>query len=112
MSADITSATNQNVTVSAVFSSDSVVKQYSLDSRTWQSYTSGVVMENNGTVVLTNSITLPDNFETYGEARKNGFLKMKDLKELDIDYFKNISDNRFDDELNKYSYKHLNLANI
>ena len=37
---------------------------------------------------------------------------LKDLKELDIEYFKNIRDNRFDDELNKYSYKHLNLANI
>ena len=37
---------------------------------------------------------------------------LKDLKELNIDYFKNISDNRFDDDLDKYSYKHLNLANI
>ena len=26
-------------------------------------------------------LQLPENFETYGEARKNGFLKMKDLKE-------------------------------
>lgn len=26
-------------------------------------------------------IRLPENFETYGEARKNGFLKMKELKE-------------------------------
>lgn len=26
-------------------------------------------------------IKLPENFESYGEARKNGFLKMKDLKE-------------------------------
>lgn len=26
-------------------------------------------------------IKLPDNFETYGEARRNGFLKMKDLKD-------------------------------
>lgn len=35
---------------------------------------------------------------------------LRDLKELDIDYFKNISDNRFDDELNKYSNKHLDLT--
>ena len=26
-------------------------------------------------------IKLPENFESYGEARKNGFLKMKELKE-------------------------------
>jgi hypothetical protein len=49
-SADITSATNQNVTVSAVFSSDSVVKQYSFDNKTWKTYSSSVVMEDNGTV--------------------------------------------------------------
>ncbi|MBQ4329487.1 MAG: AIDA repeat-containing protein, partial [Lentisphaeria bacterium] len=49
-SADITTATNQNVTVSAVFSSDSVVKQYSFDNKTWKTYSSSVVMEDNGTV--------------------------------------------------------------
>ena len=37
---------------------------------------------------------------------------LKDLKELDIDYFKNISDNRFDEDLNKYSYKNLDLSKI
>lgn len=37
---------------------------------------------------------------------------LKDLKKLDIDYFKNICDNRFDEELIKYSNKHLNLENI
>ena len=37
---------------------------------------------------------------------------LKDLKKLDIDYFKNIVDNRFEDELNKYSYKHLDLTKI
>lgn len=37
---------------------------------------------------------------------------LKDLKKLDIDYFKNIVDNRFDDELNKYSDKHLDLTKI
>ena len=26
-------------------------------------------------------IKLPENFESYGEARKSGFLKMKDLKD-------------------------------
>lgn len=37
---------------------------------------------------------------------------LKDLKKLDIDYFKTICDNRFDEELIKYSDKYLNLANI
>lgn len=37
---------------------------------------------------------------------------LKDLKKLDIDYFKNIVDNRFDDELNKYSNKYLDLTKI
>ena len=26
-------------------------------------------------------LKLPENFESYGDARKNGFLKMKELKE-------------------------------
>jgi hypothetical protein len=37
---------------------------------------------------------------------------LKDLKQLDIEYFKNIVDNRFDDELNKYSHKYLDLTNL
>ena len=48
--ADITGATNQNVTVTATFSSDSAQKQYSLDNSTWQSYSNSVVMSQNGTV--------------------------------------------------------------
>ena len=49
--ADITTPTNKNVTVTATFSSDSAVKQYSLDGATWKAYPDGgVVMENNGTV--------------------------------------------------------------
>ena len=49
-SADITAVTNQNVTVTATYSSDSVKKQYSTDNQTWKSYGSGVVMSGNGTV--------------------------------------------------------------
>jgi len=49
-SADITTPTSQKVTVSASFSEDSILKQYSLDGTSWNDYTSGVVMENNGTV--------------------------------------------------------------
>ena len=48
--ADIIALTNQNVTVSATFSSDTANGQYSLDNETWQSYTTGVVMSANGTV--------------------------------------------------------------
>ena len=49
-SADITAPTNQNVTVMATFSSDSVIKQYSLNGSTWNTYTSGVILSDNGTV--------------------------------------------------------------
>ena len=49
-SADITAATNRNVTVSAVFSADSIQKQYSLDNASWNTYTTGIVMSENGTV--------------------------------------------------------------
>jgi len=48
--ADITAPTNGNVTVSAVFSEDSVQRLYSLDAQNWASYVGGVVMEGNGTV--------------------------------------------------------------
>ena len=42
--------TNGTVTVSASFSSDSLSREYSLDNKVWQSYNSGVVMSDNGTV--------------------------------------------------------------
>ena len=48
--ADITTKTTGNVTVTASFSADSVVKQYSTDQMTWQEYTTGVVMSKNGRV--------------------------------------------------------------
>ena len=49
-SADITDATNGKVTVSADFSADSTVKEYSFDGKIWQTYTGGVEMTDNGTV--------------------------------------------------------------
>jgi hypothetical protein len=50
-SASTTEPTNQSVTVTAVFSSDCVKKQYSMDNSTWKSYSSsGVVKKSNGTV--------------------------------------------------------------
>ena len=48
--ADITAPTNQNVTVSATFSGDSVVKEFSLDGKTWSAYTGGIRFAENGTV--------------------------------------------------------------
>ena len=48
--ADITIATNKDVTVTATFSDDSAVKEYSLDNKTWRTYTTGVVMKDNGNV--------------------------------------------------------------
>ena len=50
VTADVTAPTNQNVTVTATFSADSVTRQYSFDNKSWQSYTSGVVVNENGTV--------------------------------------------------------------
>ncbi|MBR4517543.1 MAG: AIDA repeat-containing protein, partial [Victivallales bacterium] len=49
-SADITVPTNGNVTVTATFSDDSTLKEYSLDGRTWSAYTQPVVFSENGTV--------------------------------------------------------------
>ena len=51
VSADITAATNQNVTVTAVFSDNSEKKEYSLDGgNTWQDYTGSLELSENGTV--------------------------------------------------------------
>ena len=48
--ADITSPTNQDVTVTATFSADSVVKEYSTDGQTWKPYTKAVVLTANGII--------------------------------------------------------------
>lgn len=48
--ASTTAATNKPVTVTATFSDDSVIREYSLDKKTWQTYTAGVKMSKNGTV--------------------------------------------------------------
>jgi len=50
-SADITAPTNANVLVSATFSEDSVVREYSLDNgKTWTAYTEAITFTENGTV--------------------------------------------------------------
>ncbi len=48
--ASTTEPTNQDVTVTAAFSDDSEVKQYSLDGSTWSEYTEGIVLTENGMV--------------------------------------------------------------
>ena len=48
--ASTTDPTNKNVTVTATFSDDSVVKEYSLDNEAWSAYTEGVELSDNGTV--------------------------------------------------------------
>jgi len=50
VSADITALTNKNVTVTATYSTNTVTKQYSLDNKTWLTYTTGVAMSANGMV--------------------------------------------------------------
>ncbi len=49
-SADITDATDTEVKVSAVFSDDSIVREYSHDNETWTAYTEAVVFTENGVV--------------------------------------------------------------
>ena len=49
-SADITTPTNQDVTVSATFGPDSVKNEYSLDNKTWKNYTGGIKFQENGKV--------------------------------------------------------------
>ena len=44
------SATNGDVLVSAVFSEDSAMKEYSLDGQTWQAYVGAVKFTDNGSV--------------------------------------------------------------
>ena len=48
--ADVTTWTNQSVTVTATFAEDSVLNEYSLNGGTWTECTSGVVFSANGTV--------------------------------------------------------------
>ncbi|MBR7143580.1 MAG: pre-peptidase C-terminal domain-containing protein [Lentisphaeria bacterium] len=48
--ADSTEATDSNVTLTAVYSEDSAVKEYSLDNVHWNTYTKDIVLEENGTV--------------------------------------------------------------
>ncbi|MBE6368130.1 MAG: hypothetical protein E7052_09530, partial [Lentisphaerae bacterium] len=48
--ADITTATNGKVVVTATFTDDSVLNEYSLDGKTWQTYEAGITFSENGSV--------------------------------------------------------------
>lgn len=48
--ADVTSSTTKPVSVTATFSSDSAKKEYSLDNKTWKTYSGAVKFTSNGTV--------------------------------------------------------------
>ena len=50
VSADITTPTNKNVTVTAKFAADAVKNEYRIGDGDWQSYVNGVVFTENGTV--------------------------------------------------------------
>ncbi|MBQ7178588.1 MAG: hypothetical protein IJS08_14330 [Victivallales bacterium] len=49
-SADVTTPTNGNVTVTVVFSDDTTTKQYSLDGEAWSTYAEPIVFSDNGMV--------------------------------------------------------------
>lgn len=49
-SADVTTPTNGNVTVTITYPAQAVVKQYKIDNGNWTTYTSPIVMTSNGTI--------------------------------------------------------------
>ena len=55
LSADIITPTNQTVTISATFDVNAAKNEYSIDNLVWASYTSGVLMSENGTVYFRSS---------------------------------------------------------
>jgi len=83
-SADVTSETKDPVTVSAAFSNDSAVKQYSLDNKTWYNYTSGVVMESNGTVYF-RGIDAAGNVSQVAVYEVNNIIAAPDVIDGDLD---------------------------
>ena len=50
VTADVTAPTNRDVTVTATFSGDTAIGQYSFDGSAWLTYATGVVMTENGKV--------------------------------------------------------------
>ena len=50
VSADIVTVTNQDVTVTAAFGTDSTLRQYSVDGENWEAYNEAIVLSENGTL--------------------------------------------------------------
>ena len=65
-SADIQKATRQSVRVSAAFSSDSIVREYSFDNVVWKSYSGSIRFTENGTVYFRSA----DAFENISEVTR------------------------------------------
>ena len=73
--ADITTATNRDVTLYADYSSDSVTRQYSFDCTTWYTYQTGVVVNTNG-VVYFRGIDSAGNASKVTAYRVNNIMAM------------------------------------
>ncbi|MBQ9787714.1 MAG: hypothetical protein IJW33_06055, partial [Lentisphaeria bacterium] len=82
--ADITGETTGAVTVSAIFSNDSVITEFSLDNKTWQTYTDGVVMESNGTVYF-RGIDAAGNVSQVAVYEVNNIIAAPDTIDDDLD---------------------------
>ncbi|MBO4511169.1 MAG: hypothetical protein J5746_00230 [Victivallales bacterium] len=83
-SASITTLTKEDVTVTAVFSEDSVTKQYSLNGSSWSAYTAPVVMSNNGTVYFRGIDAVGNISEVTSLAVANIDKTAPELASLDI----------------------------
>ena len=90
VSADTTAPTKRRVLVSAIFSEDSVKKEYSMDAEEWISYTEAVKVTENGTIF----------FRGTDEAGNTS--EIASYKVTNID--KSLSDDGPDDGWNDYLY--------
>ncbi len=61
LTASTTEFTNQDVLVTIIYSFDSNIKEYSLDSTTWNVYTSPIVIDTNDTIIYARSIDIAGN---------------------------------------------------
>ena len=83
-SADITEETEEMVTVTAVFSADSVTKEYSYDGSEWFAYESGVVFEENGSVYFRSFDAVGNVSETVEYVVENISALKKPVPSADI----------------------------
>ncbi|MBR2508620.1 MAG: AIDA repeat-containing protein [Lentisphaeria bacterium] len=73
-SADFYGITNRDITVSAVFSDDSVQKEYSFDNEKWFVYTTGIVFNENGEIYF-RSFDAPGNISEVAYFEVNNIDK-------------------------------------